>query len=116
MAVAPRVVITERPKPATAHHAALPPRSTPIEPTRTPSLGAELQALRDARTALAANDGRTAAARIAAYLTDYPQGTLREEAMALRVRALRLAGDTSGAARARMDLRLQYPDSVYSAP
>ncbi len=76
------------------------------------ALAAEIALLRRAHRAVDAGDGRRALALLDEHDAAFPRGRLAEEALGLRVRALRLTGDT-GAARAALDaLRTRHPSSV----
>ena len=50
---------------------------------------------------------------INSYVTSHPGGTFEEEALVLRVRALRLTGDLVGAGRSLRTLETRFPNSVY---
>jgi hypothetical protein len=83
--------------------------------TVAPSIAVQLESIRHARALVAAGDARAALVELEAYETLYPQGIFEEEAMALRVRALRMAGDAAGAERERTNLQSRFPNSVHLA-
>jgi hypothetical protein len=83
--------------------------------TVAPAIPVQLESIRHARALVAAGDARAALALLDAYETRYPHGTFEEEAMALRVRALRMAGDAAGAERERTSLESRFPKSVHLA-
>lgn len=78
-----------------------------------PAIAVQLESIRHARALVAAGDARAAFVELDAYETLYPHGIFEEEAMALRVRALRMAGDAAGAERERMNLQSRFPKSVH---
>jgi hypothetical protein len=80
-----------------------------------PAIAVELESIRHARALVAAGDPRAALVELDAYETRYPHGIFEEEAMALRVRGLRMAGDAGGAERARTNLQSRFPRSVHLA-
>jgi hypothetical protein len=83
--------------------------------TVAPAIAVQLESIRHARALVAAGDARAALALLDAYETRYPHGIFEEEAMALRVRALRLGGDAAGAERERANLQSRFPKSVHLA-
>jgi hypothetical protein len=76
------------------------------------SLADEVASVQRARSRVLAHDGRGALDALDAYDARYPTGELREEALALRVRAARLAGDDATAKRALDQLATRFPTSV----
>ncbi len=80
-----------------------------------PAIAVQLESIRHARALVAAGDARPALVELDAYETRYPHGIFEEEAMALRVRALRMAGDAAGAERERTNLQSRFPKSVHLA-
>jgi hypothetical protein len=80
-----------------------------------PTITVQLESIRRVRGLVAAGDTRDALALLDAYETRYPHGIFEEEAMALRVRALRMAGDAAGAERVRTNLQSRFPKSVHLA-
>jgi len=80
-----------------------------------PAIAVQLESIRHARALVAAGDARAAFVELDAYETLYPHGIFEEEAMALRVRALRMAGDAAGAERERTNLQSRFPKSVHLA-
>lgn len=87
----------------------------PDSPPPRASLSDEIDSLKRARTDVLAKNGTSALATLDAYAAAHPRGVLEEEALALRVRALRLTGDTAGAATVLADLRARFPASVHLA-
>ena len=83
--------------------------------TVAPAITVQLESIRRARTLVAAGDARAALVELDAYDTRYPHGVFEEEAMALRVWALRMAGDAAGADRERTNLQSRFPKSVHLA-
>jgi hypothetical protein len=84
---------------------------TPV-PDAPPSLLAELEPIRRARSSVLAADGKSALVELDAYVAAHPHGTFEEEALALRVRALRMLGDAAGASSTFDDLKTRFPRSV----
>jgi hypothetical protein len=80
-----------------------------------PSIAVQLESIRRARSLVQEGDGKAALAELDAYETRNPHGTFEEEEMALRVRALRVAGDAAGAERVLMNLESRFPRSVHLA-
>ena len=80
-----------------------------------PAMAMQLESIRHARALVAAGDARPALVELDAYETRYPDGIFEEEAMALRVRALRLAADAAGSERERTKLKSRFPKSVHLA-
>jgi hypothetical protein len=60
-------------------------------------------------------DGKAALSELDAYEAQSPHGTFEEEDIALRVQALRLVGDSAGAARELTELKARFPGSVHLA-
>ena len=83
--------------------------------TVAPAIAVQLESIRHARAGVAAGDARAALVELDAYERLYPHGIFEEEAMALRVRALRMAGDGAGAERERANLQSRFPRSVHLA-
>jgi hypothetical protein len=81
--------------------------------TVAPAIAVQLESIRQARALVAAGNARAALVELDAYDTLYPHGIFEEEAMALRVRALRMAGDAAGAERERANLQSRFPKSVH---
>jgi hypothetical protein len=81
--------------------------------TVAPAITVQLESIRHARALVAEGDARAALVELDAYDTRYPHGIFEEEAMALRVRALRIAGDAAGADRERTNLQSRFPKSVH---
>ncbi len=83
--------------------------------TVAPAITVQLESIRHARALVASGDARAALVALDAYETRYPHGIFEEEAMALRVRALRMGGDVAGADRERTNLQSRFPKSVHLA-
>ena len=83
--------------------------------TVAPTITVQLESIRHARALVASGDARAALVALDAYETRYPHGIFEEEAMALRVRALRMGGDVAGADRERTNLQSRFPKSVHLA-
>jgi hypothetical protein len=80
-----------------------------------PSMAAQLESIRHVHALVAAGDAGAALLELDAYETRCPDGSFNEEAIALRVRALRVAGDAVGAERALRNLQTRFPGSVHLA-
>jgi hypothetical protein len=93
------------------------PAAPPEPARRDPAIpiALQLESIRTARALVAKGDGNAALSELDSYEAKSPQGTFEEEAMALRVRALRLTGDTAGAARELARLGSRFPGSVHLA-
>jgi type IV secretory pathway VirB10-like protein len=113
-------------KRAPAEAVARAPSSSPPEPEPQPAetvavtppssdstLSKQLAAIQDARSAVLSKNGRAALADVDRYDREHPDGSFAEEALALRVEALRLMGDEEGARNALERLRTRYPTSVH---
>jgi hypothetical protein len=74
------------------------------------SLTDEIASLQRAGASLAAGDAKTALDELDVYDGLNPRGDLREEALAIRVRAARLAGNSAEAERALKALATQFPN------
>ena len=92
-----------------APEAVAPPSEVP------PSIAEQLESIRRARSRVQEGDGTAALRELDAYVARSPRGTFEEEALALRVRALRLSGDSAGAARELANLASRFPASVHLA-
>jgi hypothetical protein len=88
---------------------------TPPPPPQTASLADEVAAIKRARTALLDKNARNALAALDDYERAHPSGAMSEEALALRVRADRLAGDDVAAAEALTKLEQRFPTSIQLA-
>jgi len=77
------------------------------------SMASQLELIRRARAFVEVGDGNAALAELDAYAAQCPHGTFEEEEIALRVQALRVAGDRAGAARELVNLRSRFPQSVH---
>jgi hypothetical protein len=85
----------------------------PPTPTVQPSLVEELDSIRRARALVLQSSGRQALRELDSYDSLHPNGTFAEEALALRVRAARLTGDTIAAQNALQKLESRFPNSVH---
>jgi hypothetical protein len=95
-----------RPAGATAH-------AGPV--SGAPSILGELDEIRQARSLVLSGDGKAAVVALDAYDASHPAGTFQEEALALRVRALRLSGNQVEADRTLRTLEALFPKSVHLA-
>jgi hypothetical protein len=80
-----------------------------------PSILDELDGIRHVCALVLAGSGQQALDALDAYAVSHPSGTFDEEALALRVRASRLAGDVLGAERSLRSLETRFPSSVHLA-
>jgi hypothetical protein len=78
-----------------------------------PSIVGELNEIRHVGSLVVAGDGKGALDALDIYVASHPGGTFEEEALALRVRALRLTGDRIGAERSLHTFETRFPNSVY---
>ncbi len=78
------------------------------------TITAERRAFTDAKKALEAGDGAGAAALLASFLNNYPDGPLTSEARYLQGEALALAGDFQNAARSYLSGFSGAPDSPFA--
>jgi hypothetical protein len=90
-------------------------RARKPSPSPVASIEGEVAVLRQARAAFRDRDYAGALARIDEHRRHYPAGALVEERMALRVRVLCRAGDTSGARRERDQFLAAHGDSPLAA-
>jgi len=95
----------------------LPPPTTTsstTRPTNAPvsSLADEVEVIKRARASILAKNADGARAALDLYDRTHPDGAMSEEALALRVRADRLAGDDVAAAEALTKLEKRFPESV----
>jgi TolA-binding protein len=125
LALAPTPSLTPTPTPTPAltltstntipSTSAIPSTSTRVVAPPQASLADEVAAIKRARAALLSKDATTAIAALDDYDRAHPNGTMTEEALALRVRADRLAGDEVGAAEALTKLETRFPQSIHRA-
>jgi hypothetical protein len=116
---APAVAVVDTPSAPSA----VPAEPEPAEPVATAAsaatsssgstLAKQLAAIQDARSAVLSKDGKAALADVDRYDREHPDGSFAEEALALRVEALRLTGDNPEAEKALERLRTRYPTSVH---
>ncbi len=95
------------------HHALLADEAH--EKAAAPSMANQLESIRRVHALVAAGNADAALLELDAYETGCPDGSFEEEAIALRVRALRAAGDAAGAERERRILQARFPRSVHLA-
>ncbi len=74
----------------------------------------EMELVRRAKTALAANDAASALATLDAHDRRFPRGAFAEEADALRIHALAARGDSEAARAAAARFAASYPRSPYA--
>ena len=91
-----------------------PTTSSTTRPTNAPvtSLADEVEVIKRARASILAKNADGARAALDLYDRTHPDGAMSEEALALRVRADRLAGDDVAAAEALTKLEKRFPESV----
>jgi len=85
----------------------------PVATSATPSILGELNEIRLVRSLVVMGDGKGALDALDGYLASRPGGTFEEEALVLRVRALRLTGDLVAAGQSLRTLETRFPNSVY---
>jgi hypothetical protein len=89
--------------------------SNPIDRSATErSIADEVEELDRARAALSTGEPKRALERLSRYDRTFPQGTLREEALRLRIEALVSAGDRATARTFAQRFRSLYPNSTHS--
>lgn len=113
-AVAPRSGVGSNVAPA-GHPAADPSVETPPASSTHLSLTDEIRLVRGAHAALDRDDPTAALTITEEHESRYPRGTLREENLALRVRALCALGRSGAARDAALALLRTAPDSPYRA-
>jgi hypothetical protein len=101
--------------PVEARPAVVPPPSTAVDPPAPRDVHAQLQALEQARGALAAGDAPRALSILDAYASAFPHASMAPEATVLRVEALVRAGDTASAERLGSAFLAGQPQSPYAA-
>ncbi|MEZ4220666.1 MAG: hypothetical protein R3B13_07025 [Polyangiaceae bacterium] len=94
-----------------------PTGTTTVKPVQDSSgrdvdLGKERALLATARTALAKRDGTAALAALDRHAAQFPKGRLAEERASLRVQALLLTGDRSGAQQEADAFKQKFPKSL----
>ncbi|MGD0527907.1 MAG: hypothetical protein ABSE49_22430 [Polyangiaceae bacterium] len=89
-------------------------RVAPPPVLAAPSMEDELVHLREARRAIVHGDAATALTALEAQRREFPHGMLQEEAAALRVEALLVAGRSHEAERAADAFEAAYPSSPYA--
>jgi len=87
----------------------------PVDETKPSSLSRELRYLERARSALARHAFGEASAALGQYTAEFPKGSLQMEAAALRVDAVRQAGDSAGARALASSFLEAYPSSPLAA-
>ncbi len=88
-------------------------RATLAAPAAPSSLAAEAALLNEALTSIERHEGRRAAELLGRYRAAFPQGRLREEAAALHVESLAMAGLVAEAKVALAEFQRQWPDSPF---
>jgi hypothetical protein len=88
------------------------PAEAPPAVAPATTVASEVASLDRARAALSAGNAREALARLAAYDSSFPHGTLEPEAVVLRVRALVSLGDAPQAKRVAERFIAAHPDSA----
>jgi outer membrane protein assembly factor BamD (BamD/ComL family) len=78
------------------------------------SIASEVDELDRVREALGAGEPRRAIDRLVRYDRLFPQGTLREEALRLRIEAAVTAGERATARSLAQRFQALYPDSTHS--
>jgi hypothetical protein len=106
-ALAPAPASAPAPAPAPASASAPAPASSP------PSLGGEIGLVSAARDDLARGDGASALQHLREHELRFPNGTLREERLALRILALCALGRKDAARAAARDFARSAPDSPH---
>lgn len=121
VAVAPKARAPEVPVPAPEPpmpvKVAAPPPSAPRSETKDtePSIGAELVAIDDARSALARGDNARALSLVAGYERQPGPKRMAEEALAIRMEAQSRSGDVAGARASAARLLAQSPNGPQAA-
>lgn len=107
--VTPRAI-----SPARAAAFSVPPPSASIAapPPLRDSLAREVQALDEARLALAARDAKRALALLEGYRQAFPRGALASESLVLRVQALNANGQRCEAEALARDFLAAHPDDA----
>ena len=103
---------------ATSPSAEVTAPTTLVEPSsaaKPSALADEVSRIESARNAVNGGRGAEALAALDAYATAHPRGKLRQEADALRVRALVIAGRRAEAAAKLRAFREAYPTSPHTA-
>jgi TolA-binding protein len=111
---AARVVVAP-PAPAAPARSAFPvdPKQAAVTAAANASLAAEIRALDQARSALAAGDTNRASQLLDEYAANRPSSTLSQEAALLRVRVLLNRGQRSAAATLARRIIAQHPESAH---
>jgi hypothetical protein len=84
------------------------------EPPAERSIANEIEELDRARAALATGEAKRAIDRLNRYDRLFPRGTLREEALRLRIEAVVTTGDRATARSLAQRFHALYPDSTHS--
>jgi outer membrane protein assembly factor BamD (BamD/ComL family) len=84
-------------------------------PSPVVNLRDEVALLEQVRAALRGGQVETALRRLARYDARFPQGALREEAVVLRMEALKASGQDAAASELRTQFLLDHPDSPHQA-
>ncbi len=111
-----RIASASLPRAEAPRHSRLAP-TAPLpavtEPAAPASLSDEIEALQRTHRALNSGDGATALVELDVYSDTHPHGALEEEALGLRVQALRLLDNRLGATRVLRELAERFPNSIY---
>jgi hypothetical protein len=99
-------LVTATPPPSAHVDSAAPPAAN-----NAPTLLEEIRRLDRARTALRAGSAAQAAQELDRYDTDFPSGSLRPEAMVVRIELLVITGDDAGARSIARAFANAYPTS-----
>jgi TolA-binding protein len=91
---------------------ATPPPENPV--SATSEVREEIQLLDQARTAVRAEAPERALERLARYAERFPRGVFRQEAMVLRIEALRQRGDRGRAATLARQFLAEHPESPHA--
>lgn len=102
--------------PAKSHrHRASSAKVAPVPPGEAAStIAAEVSALDAARRSLDGGNPAVALSKLDAYKRDFPKGSLGQEALVMRIRALVAAGKSSEAESLAARFRAQNPESPYN--
>ena len=81
----------------------------------TADLSEQIRLIEAARSGVAAHDAKAAAAALEAYNAKFPRGSLGQEAMVLRIRAVDQAGDSARATALAKAFVTRFPNSPHVA-
>jgi len=80
---------------------------------KTADLREEIRALDQARTAIRVGDAQSALSKIDRYLSQFPRGAFRQEAVVIRIEALSRGGNRARAAAEARDFIARHPGSPH---